>query len=395
MSYFNSIGSNYAPATSWQALFGQGTHGPERLQTALEHRYGGTATLLYKGREAISLALNRLQLGKGSLVGITGYTCFAVYQAVIEAGCLPVFLDIDPENLNFSAATLRQCLTNHTIKAVIIQNSLGFACDIKAIAKLCDEHKIVLIEDLAHSIGAVYADKREAGTVGSLVVLSFGRDKLIDAVAGGALIDRSHQVAPESLALRPAAFLARWRDRIYPILTALVRSSYGTGLGKLFHVGFKRVGLLSQSVDSEFYGATALAGWCAQLGADGFRDLDKNLAHRRQIAQIYSDNIDRSLLFDQLTKVIKTSANLRFPLRVKNRSSLWQYLKTKQIHITDTWYDAPIAPLRYLASTNYDHQCPNAELVAAEMVNLPTHRAISPDSAKMISNEINRWLALQ
>lgn len=397
MSVFNSLGSNYESVVSLRALFGVGqSNARERLEASLEKRYDGQATTLYKGREAIRLGLSQLNLPKNASVGITGYTCFAVYEAVICAGLRPHYLDIDPETLNFTASTLRQAVKNDSnLKVVIVQNTLGFTCDIKAIKKLCRENKLALMEDLAHSIGAIYPDGHEAGTVGDMVALSFGRDKLIDAVSGGALIWRSNDLGIAKPKFRRPPLKSLSRDRLYPLLTSIVRSTYGIGLGKVAHALFKSTGLLSKSVDGDFYDELSLPDWCANLASQGYAELPTNLKHRREIAQVYASTIEPSLQFTKLAKGLRKSSNLRFPLRTKNRASLIKFLTSRDIHISDTWYDAPISPPRYMSQTNYKNECPQAEAVSAVMVNLPTHRGVSINQARIISNEVNRWLRLQ
>ena len=186
MTIFNSLGSNYNFGFVLKALFSKGG---KDLKAFLEKKYYGKATILYKGREAIELALK--DLPKTSFVAINGFTCFAVYGAIKKAGMQVEYLDIEKGDLNFSAKTLDQKLRNNPkIKAVIIQNTLGYPCDIENISKICKEKKIILIEDLAHSIGARYENGEEAGMIGDFVVLSFSQDKMIDSVSGGALIER-------------------------------------------------------------------------------------------------------------------------------------------------------------------------------------------------------------
>ena len=46
----------------------------------------------------------------------------------------------------------------------------------KCCRAICKEKDIVLIEDLAHCVGAKYLNGKEAGNVGDLVVLSFSQD---------------------------------------------------------------------------------------------------------------------------------------------------------------------------------------------------------------------------
>lgn len=189
MSIFNSLGSNYDFKFTLKALIARENN--SQLKSFLENKYQGKVTLVYKGREAIELCLKSLNLPEKSFVAITGFTCFAVFDAIKKSGLDVEYLDIEKGDLNFSAEILEKAVEkNPKIKVVLIQNTLGYPCDIENIAKICKEKKIILIEDLAHSIGTRYENGEEAGSFGDFVVLSFSQDKVIDAVSGGALIER-------------------------------------------------------------------------------------------------------------------------------------------------------------------------------------------------------------
>lgn len=185
MSIFNSLGSNYDFKFVLKALFSKSSGD---LKKFLESKYKGQVVLTRKGREAIELALSHLP--KGSLVAVNGFTCFAVYEAIQKAGHQALYLDIEKGELNFSPETLKRAVN---VKAVIIQNTLGYPCDIEKIAQICKENKIILIEDLAHCVGARYESGIEAGMKGDFVALSFSQDKMIDAVSGGVLIKKNER----------------------------------------------------------------------------------------------------------------------------------------------------------------------------------------------------------
>src|SRR3989344_5756264 len=104
---FNSLGSNYNFSFALKALFASNNpKHQEELKSYLEAKYQGRAVLLYKAREAILLALRILNLPKGSKVAVNGYTCYAVYKGIVDAGLTPVYLDIAKGDLNFSAEGL-------------------------------------------------------------------------------------------------------------------------------------------------------------------------------------------------------------------------------------------------------------------------------------------------
>lgn len=390
MSIFNSLGSNYDLNSVFKALFSRNSKRYRvELKKILSEKFNGEVILTYKGRQAIEIALRILNLSEGSVVAINGFTCFAVYQAVISAGLKVEYLDIEKEELNFSPEQLINTLRkNPQIKVVIIQNTLGYPAQVEEIATICKENKIILIEDLAHSVGAVYNNK-PAGQLGDFVALSFSQDKIIDTVSGGALIIRNKKYQKDfsdsNLKIKDVL-----KDRLYPLFTYLIRKTYPFGLGKTIHVILKMFNLLSKSMDNDST-PTTIASWYCNLAKEELDNLDGNLNRRKKIASIYSENIDKRILSAKLVKNISNSANLRFPIFVNNRASLVNFLKKQSIFISDIWYDAPIAPKRYIPQTNYNHQCPNAEKVSEMILNLPTHKNVSEKDAERISELINQW----
>ncbi len=397
MTIFNSLGSNYDLRFVWEALWARNkSPAADNLKDLLRKKYTGEVHLVYKGREALELALKRLNLPQGSSIAINGFTCYAVYRSVVDTGYKIVYLDIGAKGLNFSAAELTKTVEkNPSIKAVIIQNTLGFPCKIEPIAKLCRQKGIVLIEDLAHSVGAVYANGKEAGSVGDFVVLSFSQDKMIDAISGGALIVRNKKYQEDfNEELQIITLIRELMDRFYPLLTWLIRKTYAIKLGKLLHYTLKKFKLLSTPMDESFYDLYSLSNWYCSLVLYSFAKLESNLSHRRSIAKIYKDNLDKKIMPTDI-HLINNSSNLRFPIFVGKRKGLISFLAMKDVYISDIWYDAPVAPKRYLKQTDYQGQCPNAEQTASSIVNLPTHISISESDALEISHQINQWLKSQ
>ena len=128
MAIFNSLGSNYSTHDVWRHLTAKSKKGAiTEFSRKLGQHYG--------------------------------FTCYAVYKAVENAGFKALLIDIAPHQLNFSVGELKALHTKHlNLKAVIVQNTLGYPADMPAIAAYCQQAGLMVIEDLAHSIGASYAD---------------------------------------------------------------------------------------------------------------------------------------------------------------------------------------------------------------------------------------------
>ncbi len=100
--------------------------------------------LLNHARVGIVMAL-RTALPDGGRVGVVAYNCHTVANAVVNAGCEPVFVDVT-ENLKINVASIP---TN--LDAIVVTNLFGIRNDVEAIRKRCP--KAVLIVDNAHGYG--------------------------------------------------------------------------------------------------------------------------------------------------------------------------------------------------------------------------------------------------
>lgn len=381
MSIFNSLGSNYNLSYVLRSLFGKsGTRDTERLKKLLEQKYGGKSVLFYKGREALSAVLKILDLPKDAAVAINGFTCVAVFNAIRFAGYTPACLDLEKDsNLNFSSGTLEKAHSTNNIKVVVVQNTLGYLCDIEKIQRICKKNKLILIEDLAHCIGAIYSNGKEAGTVGDFVILSFSQDKVIDAVSGGALIIRNKKYQTHSIDFEFKKPDNQLKDRFYPYFTYKIRHLYSFGFGKPYNFLLKKINLMSNIMDKAFYDYYSLPSRNAMLALFMFKKLDEQLTHRKKITNVYAGTLAKEFLSDSIIQTIEQSTNLRFPIFVENRNTLIKYLADHKIFLSDIWYQ-DVAP-----------ECPIAVAVSKAILNLPTHINVSEKDAKRICRLINQW----
>lgn len=391
MSIFNSLGSNYNSESGVYTLFKPSKKSIDQLKNYLQTRYDSSSVeLTYKGREAIALILSNLDLPRGSYVAVNGYTCYAVYQAIEAAGLHPYYLDISKNDLNFNSHALEAAFKQPPyITAVMIQNTLGIACDIEAIQKICKQNKAILIEDLAHSIGLIYPNGQEAGTVGLATALSFSQDKMIDAVSGGAALFNSK--AQDLNVVEKASARHLLLTRLYPWSTLFIRKTFDAIIGRATLKASRLLRLLPGPMSGAASPAHVLPAWHSQLALNAYQHLYDTIIHRQRIAAIYRDHLPANIQF----KHHDSAVYLRFPIQVDEPIKLIEFLKGHHIYLSDRWYDAPIAPKRFLDKTDYKPgDCPNAEYISDRMVNLPTHINVSEAQAHKIVEKVNQWLAL-
>lgn len=108
----------------------------------------------------IQALLNLKRLKLGARIGVSAVTWATNVMPIIQLGCVPVLIDVELETLNVSSKTLAQSLQKEKLDAFFITHLLGFCDNLDEIKKICDDQKILLLEDNCESLGTVYQGKK-------------------------------------------------------------------------------------------------------------------------------------------------------------------------------------------------------------------------------------------
>ena len=374
--YFLGMASGYKNGV-FRHLFTIGKKSDhEDLVKLLEKKYSGQAMLCKNGRSALALAL-KAYFDKGDAILVNGFTCYAVYEAIKSAGLVPVFVDISREDLNFSEKSVIDASFGrfesirdngsdrrseprddgreqggsrsdwNRVRGVIVQNTLGNPVDLVKIEKLAKKYGLTIIEDLAHSAGVRYPDGREAGTVGAATVLSFGKDKAIDTISGGALILRSPCKHEIKAPFKSPKLSDHLRDRMYPLFGVICRGLTYVKLGGAMMRMLVKIHWVERSADNRL-------------------DLER-----------LPSKFESKFALEQIRDLKRTGEP---PLRefyfVRDREELLAKLQKKGYFFGGFWYEKPVSPSRYYKKVHFpEADCPNAVYVADHIINLPTHYA--------------------
>lgn len=144
------------------------------------------AIALANGTLALDIALKALSIGAGDEVIVTSRTFLASASCIVLAGAIPIFADVDGDQQNINAETIRAVLTPQT-KAIICVHLAGWPCDMDPIMKLAEERGIFVIEDCAQAHGAVYKGRR-VGSIGHIGAWSFCQDKIMTTGGEGGMV---------------------------------------------------------------------------------------------------------------------------------------------------------------------------------------------------------------
>jgi dTDP-4-amino-4,6-dideoxygalactose transaminase len=350
------------------------------------------------GRGALSMILTSFGTKTGDEVIVQAYTCMVVINAIRSVGATPIFCDID-ETLNIDASYLSTVITKKT-KAVILQHTFGVAADIASI-KTCIANKgIALIEDCAHSLGAQY-DGKPLGSFGDAAFFSFGRDKAVSSVWGGAamLNETGKKYTKNAFAscvlTDPPASWVRTQI-LHPILFSLFLPIYRYKIGKIGIELCKRLGLISRPVElCEKNGVPApvskysYAPDLAALLLPQLRKLDRYVKERQMDADVYAKQLTKKIGCTT-QKIHPGSSPMRFTIFIDHPDVFVAFAKKRGI-LLGRWYSHIIDP----AGSSYEKagyrlgSCPNAERYATQAVNLPTR--IPPFERETVIKAVMEW----
>ncbi|HIE40266.1 MAG TPA: DegT/DnrJ/EryC1/StrS family aminotransferase [Thiomicrorhabdus sp.] len=141
--------------------------------------------LVSSGTTALTTALMAAGIGAGDEVIVPPFTFVASVEAIVFAGAIPIFAEID-ETLTLSPEGIEAVITPRTkaINFVHMCGSMGKMDEIKAI---CDRHNLILLEDACQATGATYKGQA-LGTIGQVGCFSFDSVKTVSCGEGGAIL---------------------------------------------------------------------------------------------------------------------------------------------------------------------------------------------------------------
>ncbi len=154
---------------------------------------------------ALHIALLVLEIKPDEEVIVPDLTFVAPAFAVRYVGAWPLFIDVEEKYFQIDPEKLKdfltkgcsfqngQCINRKTkrrVRALLPVHLLGHPVEMKPVMALARKFGLVVIEDVAESLGAV-CDGKKAGTFGDIVVLSFNGNKILTCGGGGMLLTDS------------------------------------------------------------------------------------------------------------------------------------------------------------------------------------------------------------
>ena len=170
--------------TNW--ISSQGSY-VERFESELSEICGvKSCVATSSGTTALHLALKTLGVGLGDEVIVPNLTFGASVNSILNAGAIPVLVDVSEQDWNMCPEKIIQAISPST-KAIMPVHLYGNPCQMNAIMSIALEHGLLVIEDCAEALGAKILGQ-PVGSFGDAAAFSFFANKIITCGEGGAVL---------------------------------------------------------------------------------------------------------------------------------------------------------------------------------------------------------------
>lgn len=346
------------------------------------------------GRVGLYGLLRAMGVGRGDEILLQVPTHIVVPNAIRYTGARPVFVDceLDSYNMDFDVAERR---VSPRTKAIVVQHTFGIPADMDAALDFGRRHGLDVIEDCVHALGATY-NGRPVGSLGRASFYSTEATKTINSVMGGIAATSDPDLARRLSEFqvkcgwpRPSMIVRYLLQFIvYHVLTE--PNLYPLSR-KVYELAGRRQVAPDPVSDDEKRGMPPpgyeqrLTNAQACLALIQLRRLSANVAHRRAVAKWYSEALAPLGFTGPKPATNSDPSMVRYPLWVDDRA---QALAATAPYVAlGTWFTSVLEEADSPADSGYEAgSCPNAELAAQHLVNLPTHGRVSRGDVERIAS---------
>jgi dTDP-4-amino-4,6-dideoxygalactose transaminase len=245
------------------------------------------------GTDAIALCLRGIGLGTEDEVITPSHTAVATVAGIEQAGCTPVFADIDPISRCIDPVSIEKRIGPKT-RAVMPVHIYGQPANMERILEIAQNYKIEVIEDCSQAHGAEIKGKKIGTFAGVSAFSCYPTKNLGGTGDGGVILCCSLEFAEKIKSLRQYG----WNNR---------RESITTGFNS-------RLDELQAAI------------LCIKL-----KHLEKDNEKRRLIAQTYNHAFKDLPITLPYQKTNELHAMHLYVIECEKRDELLEYLRSKGI----------------------------------------------------------------
>lgn len=326
--------------------------GPEvkELESALANFVGcKKAVVCANGTDALTIALDALDINCGDEVISTPFTFFATGETIALKGAKLVFADIDPETYNINVDLIEEKITERT-KAIIPVSLYGQMPDMDKIMEIAKKYNLVVIEDGAQSFGAEMRGRKSC-SVATISTTSFFPAKPLGCYGdGGALFTNDDEIALKLSQIRNHGQSKRYTH---------------TSLGYNSRMDSLQAGILLEKLAI----------------------FPKEVELRQAVALRYDDAFKGKI---KTTKVVDgfKSVHAQYTIEVDNRDEFINKMKEDGIP-TAVHYPVPIHHQPIFKDLGYsDIEMPLADIASKRVCSLPMHPYMKPEDQDKVINAV-------
>lgn len=275
----------------------------EKFKKFLNLKY---CTAVNSGTSALHLALKCIEVSEGDEVILPPQTFIATGLAILYCGATPVFADIQPLTGNICPISVKNKITKKT-KAIIPVHWGGYPCDLDEIKLIAKKKNIIIIEDAAHALGAIYNGK-SIGSISDFTCFSFQAIKHLTTGDGGMIVckkKKHHQIIQK----------LKW----FSIDRNKKKEFQGERIYNLKNIGYK-------------YHLNDIA---SLMGIENLKIIKKKLLKLKKLKNSY----DKALKNIKGLQILKSnnnviSANWLYTILVKNRNKFFNIMKKNKVPVS-------------------------------------------------------------
>ncbi len=324
------------------------------------------ATLLERGAE------------RGDEVVVPALTFISAANAVLHAGLVPRFADIDADSYNLEPGAVEAAITPR-VRAIMAVHNFGRPAAMGELEDVAARHGLTLVEDAAEAHGARYRGKL-VGTFGAMAAYSFYVAHILTTGEGGMIITDDDELARLCRSLRAHGRACDCKVCVLNVDSSYcpLRYKYGEDTDIRFH--FERIGFSSKMNELE-----------AALGVEQVERMDDIVRARRERLDYFNHHLAR---YEEFLKLFRPGPGeeispLCYPLVVKReapfkRFEFTKYLEQRGVETRPAFGCIPTQQPAYKWMGHRQGEFPAAEYVGARGFYIGCHQNITDEDAAYV-----------
>jgi dTDP-4-amino-4,6-dideoxygalactose transaminase len=365
-----------------------------RLVREFEKRFASLvgakeAVAVSTGTDADALALAVLYdygAKRGDEVIVPALSFVATGNAVLQAGFVPVFVDISRKTLNIDPDKIEERITDKA-RAIMPVHLMGKPADMDPVMEIAKKYGLFVVEDAAEAHGAVYKE-RNIGTIGDIAAYSTYVAHIITTIEGGVIVTDRSDFAEILRSLRSHGRACKCESCVLNISSGYCPKRFQSGDGMDIRFQFERIGFSSKM--NELEAAVGLGN--LEIFDEIFKKKRKNLLTM----------IERFKKFGQYLYTITEEPYERigphaFPILLREdapftRNQLVDFMEKQEIDTRSLFLSMPTQCPGF-GFLNYKiGDFPNAEYVGNSGLHIGVHQDIGEEEIDCIMDTVANFL---